>query len=164
MRKDKVSILVYCGLFIALVVIATAFLKVPTAIGYVNLGDGVIFASAAVLGPYAAVIGGVGSALADIMAGYTIYAPATLVIKGLMGFVVSKMIIDFSKNSARNIFVYIIAELLMVAGYFIFESFLYGVPLAAGSLISNLVQGAFGVIIAVILTPIIRRIFKTKLA
>ena len=40
MKNNKVLLIVYCGLFAALVVIATALLKIPTAIGYVNLGDG----------------------------------------------------------------------------------------------------------------------------
>ncbi len=164
MKNNKVLTLVYCGLFTALVVIATAFLKVPTATGYVNLGDGVIFASAAVLGPYAAIVAGVGSALADIFAGYTIYAPATLVIKALMGLVAAQMIFNHEKLSKRNIIVYSIAEVIMVGGYFIFETFLYGMPVATISLLPNLIQGIFGVAIGVILTPIIKRIFKPSRA
>jgi len=160
MKNDKVFILVYCGLFTALVVIATAFLKVPTAIGYVNLGDGVIFVSAAVLGHYAAIIGGVGSAIADIMAGYSIYAPATLIIKALMGLISAKMISTQGKINIKNILVYVIAELVMVGGYFIFESFLYGLPAATGSMVPNLIQGCFGVIVAVVLIPITVRIFN----
>lgn len=159
MKNAKVFTLVYSGLFTALVVIATAFLKVPTAIGYVNLGDGVIFAAAAALGPYAAVIGGVGSALADIIAGYSIYAPATLIIKAMMGFVAAKLIINQGKVTVRNVLVYVLAEVVMLGGYFIFESFLYGVPVALGSMIPNLVQGGFGVGVGVILTPITVRVF-----
>ena len=159
MKNSKVLTIVYCGLFAALVVIATAVLKVPTAIGFVNLGDGVIFASAAVLGPLAAAVGGVGSAIADILAGYAVYAPATLVIKALMGFLAAKLIADAGRFSLRSVLVYGLAEIVMIAGYFAFESFVYGVAAAAGSLVPNVIQGGFGIVVGFVLAPLSKRIF-----
>jgi sensor domain CHASE-containing protein/uncharacterized membrane protein len=48
--------------------------------------DGALLASAALLGPWmGAVAGGLGSALSDLYLGYPVYAAATLIIKGLMG-------------------------------------------------------------------------------
>ena len=40
-------LLVYGGLFTALIVLATMFLKIPTLIGYANMRDGFALASAA---------------------------------------------------------------------------------------------------------------------
>jgi uncharacterized membrane protein len=158
MKNNKVLKLVYCGLFTALVVIATAVLQISYGKGYVNLGDGVIFASAAVLGPLAAVVGGVGSALADWLAGYSIYIPATLVIKAMMGLLTAKLIADAGKFSLKNVLVYALAEVVMVGGYFVYESIMYGLPTAALSLLPNAIQGIFGIVIGTLLAPITRRV------
>lgn len=72
----------------ALVTAATAALSiyVPATRGYFNLGETMVYFTALLLGPaVGAFAGGVGSALADIILGYTIYAPATLVIKAAEG-------------------------------------------------------------------------------
>ena len=54
----------------------------------------------------------------------------------------------------RKILAGVVAELIMVAGYFAFESmpFMYGVAAAAGSLIPNLIQGGIAIIGAIPLT------------
>lgn len=56
--------------------------------GYFNLGESMVFFSALVFGWRAgAICGGVGSAAADILLASGIYAPITLVAKGIEGFV-----------------------------------------------------------------------------
>ena len=44
-----------------------------------------------------------------------------------MGFIAAKLIADAGKVSVKNTLIYALAEVVMVAGYFIFESFAYGV-------------------------------------
>ncbi|MEM0084265.1 MAG: ECF transporter S component [Candidatus Methanomethylicia archaeon] len=57
--------------------------------GYFNFGEIGVYISALLFGPIVGgVAGGLGSALADIFTGYFWYAPGTLVIKGLEGFIV----------------------------------------------------------------------------
>ena len=146
MKNDKTKLLVYAGLFTALTTIATYFFKIETLIGYVNLGDGVIFAAAYALGPIAALVGGVGSALADLFAGYVIYIPATFVIKTFMGFFTAKMM-KLNKDFMifKNLLIFLFAEIVMVGGYFIFESIIYGMEGALGSVIPNICQGIVGI-------------------
>ncbi len=79
-----------------------------------------------------------------------------------MGFLAAKLIVDAGKYSVRNPLVYALAEVVMIGGYFIFESFVNGVALAAGSLFPNFIQGCFGVVIGVVLSPIVRRVFTPK--
>ena len=43
MSQKKVRQLAYGGLLAAVIAIATAFLKIPTAIGYFHMGDGFDF-------------------------------------------------------------------------------------------------------------------------
>ena len=84
-------LLALAAVFTALVCVATMMfiLYVPATEGYFNLGETMVYTAAILLGPYiGAIAGGVGSALADVLLGFSIYAPATLVIKAAEGFVV----------------------------------------------------------------------------
>jgi len=74
--------------YVALVAVSTIMftLYVPATRGYFNIGEAAIFAIAYLSGRYfGAVAGGLGSALADVILGYYVFAPATLVVKGLEG-------------------------------------------------------------------------------
>ena len=77
--------------FTALVCIATIgfTVYVPSTKGYFNIGETMVYVSALLFGPLVgAFSGGVGSMLSDLFLGYYHYAPATLVVKALEGFVV----------------------------------------------------------------------------
>ena len=63
------------------------FCSHPSLYG-VNLGEAYIYSSLLFGGLPAAIIGGIGSALADIVGGYPAWAPITFFIKGLEGFIV----------------------------------------------------------------------------
>jgi uncharacterized membrane protein len=90
-RTNKLTTL---ALALATVTAVTMFLKIPlpASKGYFNLGEAVIYTLAFLFGgPTAALAGGLGAALADLLAGYTFYAPITLVIKGLEGWLVGRL-------------------------------------------------------------------------
>ncbi len=62
-------------------------IPIPGTGGYLNFGDiAVIFCGLFLGKKYGAIAGGVGSALADIIGGFFIFAPITLVAKGLEAF------------------------------------------------------------------------------
>ncbi len=64
-------------------------ISIPQTQGFFNLGDSAVYISAILFGPIiGAFSGGVGSALADLILGYGVFAPITLVTKGVEGFVV----------------------------------------------------------------------------
>ena len=50
----------------------------------------------------------------------------------------------------------LIAEIIMVGGYFAFESIMYGTEAALGSVIFNLIQGGVAIVLSVPLTYMIR--------
>ncbi len=84
----KPSTLAMAIVFTALVAAATMVLSIyfPLTRGYFNLGETMVYLSALIGGPFVgAFAGGVGSALADILLGYTAFAPGTLVIKAAEG-------------------------------------------------------------------------------
>lgn len=93
LKTEKMSprMLATTGLFTALVAVVTMSFSVyvPATRGFFNIGDSMVFLTALLFGPITgAFAGGVGSAIADLMLGYSYYAPATLVIKGSEGYIV----------------------------------------------------------------------------
>lgn len=97
------------AVFTAFVAAATmAFsLSIPVTNGYFNIGEVMVYTSALLMGPYVgAFAGGVGSSLSDVALGYgATYAPGTLVIKGIEGFIVgylsSRVLGGLSKSAWR---------------------------------------------------------------
>ena len=141
----------------ASLILLTTLLYIPMGIGYYHLGDGFIFAAAALLGPYAGLSAAVGSILADLLSGYLIYAPATAVIKGCMGFV-SGLLLRKNCKFITILLVLLLCEVMMVGGYFIYESFLYSIAGAVPSLIPNALQGLAGIILGAVMVPLTRKI------
>jgi uncharacterized membrane protein len=67
-------------------------ITIPASDGYFNVGEGLIYFTAICFGPWiGGFVGGVGAALADIFLGYTYFAPATFLAKGLEGIVVGSV-------------------------------------------------------------------------
>lgn len=143
----KLTKLVLTALFAALTCVATMIIKVPTlgTNGYVNIGDTIVLLSAWMIGGvYGALAAGIGSALADLLSGYGTYVPGTLAIKFLMALAaygIFKALVKMNKTVAYIVSA-VVAEVIMIAGYFLYESTLLGYGLAAvPSIGSNAIQG-----------------------
>lgn len=141
--------LVLTALFAAMACVATMIIKIPTlgTNGYVNIGDTIVLLSAWIIGGvYGGLAAGIGSCLADLINGYGTYVPGTLVIKFFMAIAAYIVYMAFKKINMNKIVAYvvsgIIAEVVMVVGYFLYESTLLGYGIAAaGSIGSNAIQG-----------------------
>lgn len=151
MNTPNIRRLALGGVLSALVLLLTFLIKlpIPATGGYVHLGDGAIFLAALLLGPYAALIGGVGSALADLLGGYFIYIAPTFLIKAAMGGIAG--VLARKKAPVRNALVFALAECVMVAGYFLFEGLLYGWAAALAAVGPNALQGLAGITLGVAL-------------
>lgn len=156
---------VTAAMLAALTCIATMVIKVPTigTNGYVNIGDTIVLLSAWLLGnPYGALAAGLGSALADLLAGYGSYVPGTFVIKFAMAFAGYALYAVMNKVKCPRIISHIasgiVAELIMVLGYFAYEATLLGYGIAAASsIVSNLVQAATCLVLGVALIQALSR-------
>ena len=154
--NTKTKKIVMAALIAALACIATMLIKIPSPLkGYINLGDGVVLLAGWILSPiYGFLAAGLGTALADVFSGYAIYAPATFIIKGLMA-LIAFYGFKFLKNKLgelpSRIISGIVAEILMILGYYIFEGFLYGFTASLVNIPPNGVQGVAGLIIGIIL-------------
>lgn len=110
-------------------------------------------------GPLAAIIGGIGSAIADFLVGAYHYTFATLVIKTIMGFIAGYFLYRQQKQTLKiGIFGMIISSIWMVLGYAIYEYFAFGVGYLVASVPWNIIQAIAGVLIAVPIIGIIRKI------
>lgn len=148
--------IVTAALLAALVCVATMLIKVPSPLkGYLNLGDGIVLLCGWLLSPvYGFLAAGIGSALADLFAGYVIYVPATFVIKGLMAVVAYygfRLLGKRIGNIPAMVLAGVLAEIIMVLGYYVFEGFLYGFAESLVNIPANAVQGVAGIILGTVL-------------
>ena len=92
MRSKKTEQIVFGGLFVAIVFVATYFIQIPTtgiSGGLIHLGNIAMFSIALKYGrKYGALSGGLGMMLFDLFSAWFVWAPATLVVRGVMGYVI----------------------------------------------------------------------------
>lgn len=161
MKNQKLKLTIISALFAALICVATMVVKIPTPLnGYINLGDCVILVAAFTLPcGYGFLAAGIGSCLADILSGYTAYAPATFVIKGFMVLVVCLVtkLLKVNKSNFVKVVSGVLAELTMVLGYYIFEGFMYGFVPSLANIPMNLIQGVAGLVLAVVLIKVLEK-------
>jgi uncharacterized membrane protein len=125
-------------------------IPIPPTRGYLNFGEILVFTSALLFGRFVGgVAGGIGSAVADVITGYSFFAPYTLIIKGLEGFLAGA--IRDGKSIRRDILGWSAGAIAMVAGYFMVEAYLmgFGVPAAIVEIPSNTIQVLSGAIVAI---------------
>ncbi|MEE0866682.1 MAG: ECF transporter S component, partial [Clostridia bacterium] len=102
MNQTKVNKIVISAVFAALICVMTMFFPIKLPNGYANLGDCFIILAGCAVGPiWGAGAAAIGASLADLLLGYGLYAPATFVIKALMGIAVGLI---FSKLRNKNLF------------------------------------------------------------
>ncbi len=162
--SGQIRKLTLAAVFAALVCAATMVIQIPSPMtGYVNLGDAVVLLAAFLLGfPYGAAAAGIGSALADLFTGYLHYAPGTFLIKGGMAIAAFAVYFICRKReiptAVSAILAGIIAESIMVLGYFLYACLLLGHGLAASASIpGNVVQGIVGCAAAALLCTILEK-------
>lgn len=163
--KDKtIRKLVLSAMFAALSCAATMVIQIPIATGYLNFGDGLCLLAGWILGPwYGFAAAGLGSALADLLAGYGAYVPATFAIKGLVALLAALLLRLVWKEGMPAVWQLALsalpAEAAMVLGYFSFETLVLGEAAAAAAAVpNNLLQAAAGIVLAVLLEQAVCRV------
>ena len=154
--------LVYTALAIALVFVCTVFVNVRLPIaangGLIHLGNVPLFIIAILYGRWmGALAGGLGMALFDVVGGWFLWAPFTLIIVGLIGYTVGA-ICEKRQTFTAYVLALTVACVIKVAGYYGAEGLIYGNWLAPmASVPGNLVQ--IGVAAAVVL-PLVSKLRK----
>ena len=126
-----------CGALMAAVVcVMTMVIQIPIPLGYAHLGDAFILLTVAFLGRREGVwAGGLGSAMADLLTGYTQWVIPTFIIKALLAWIAGTLMFEkdggFRMFSVRNALAAVASMAWMVIGYVVAGAFLYG-SMAAG--------------------------------
>jgi len=148
----RVRTLALVSVMIPLVTVMTMVFRIPIPAtqGYFNFGDAGVILLSMLFGPYVGLItGGLGSSLADILSGYSFYAPVTFLAKGIEGFIVGMIFAKLYKKS--RILAYTsgpVGGLFMICSYFVFESYFFSIGNALVELPWNILQALFGSVIA----------------
>lgn len=160
MRSFELRKMVFTALMMAFVCVGTMFIQIPISAtnGYLNMGDGIIYFAAVLLGPVGGFLaGGIGSAMADVLNSYSHWALFTLIIKGSQGFMVGYLV-KLSSGKIKQGFSMSLGALIMVVGYFLAGALLKGSFLVSlQSVPANIIQGIFGVILGMALVSVMHR-------
>lgn len=147
MNVKNVKNLCFTAVFSALIFLCTAYLHVPSHMGYVHIGDGVLYLASCFLPlPYAVFSGVCGAVLSDCLTGFAIWAPGSAVIKALTACLFSCK--DKKLVTKRNGFAVLPAAVLCIGGYYLYESLLVGnflAPLAG--ILGSVMQSVFSAIL-----------------
>lgn len=158
----KTKNIVLSALLAALTCICTMVIRIPSPLnGYIHIGDGVVLLCGWILSPvYGLLAAGIGAALADLLSGYALYAPVTFVIKASMVLCICYLTRALEKHTrplVAKLIGSVVAECVMVVGYLLFESILYGFVPSLVNVPPNAVQGVGGLIVGILLVQIIEK-------
>ena len=157
---EQVKSLTITAFGIALVYVFTWLINIRLPFapngGLIHLGNVPLFIFAIIFGKKTgAIAGGVGMGLFDLVSGWTLWAPFTFVIVGLMGFVMG-LITEKKQGYPWYVVAMAAACVIKIAGYYIAEGIIYGnwvTPVT--SIPGNLLQiGVAAVIVLIVIVPL----------
>ncbi|WP_301109921.1 ECF transporter S component [Sporosarcina sp.] len=165
--RTKTFDLIITSMLASLVFVATLLLniKLPIAAngGLIHLGTAMLFIVSILFGPKkGAIAGAVGMGLFDIFGGWALWAPITIITRGLQGYLIGKIAWSNGRKGASfsfNLLAMILSIPVTVAGYYIGESILYHswiIPLA--SIPGDLVQCAVGIAVAIPVCAMLKKV------
>ncbi|MBN2051343.1 MAG: ECF transporter S component [Spirochaetales bacterium] len=154
----------------AVTTVFTYIIRVPIAPtrGYINLGDVAIYFTAFTFGPLTALFaGGLGPAIADILAGYSQWAPITLGIHGLQGLLAGYLFRLLSRRRSESpsgkaagyTLGGVAGTVVMTGFYFLAGGLMVGFGAALVEVPGNLIQNAVGLTGGIVLTAAVRKAY-----
>jgi len=152
----------------AVVVVFTLIVRVPTPLkGYISLCDVVIYFAAYLFGPWAAALaGGLGTGLADLIGGYAQWAPLSFIIHGAQGLLVALIALAPVSGGVRgdaSIIKLVLGGLLgvivMAGGYYIAGGILYGFEPALVEVPLNLLQSGVGMVLGILVSKTVQKAY-----
>lgn len=161
------------AVFSALITLFTSQIKLYTGIndGYLHFGDSMIYLAACTLPlPYAMVSAAIGGALADILAGAAVWAPATAIIKALNVLPFALIYICKLTKSPNKLlnkgtaFMPIISGIITIFGYLLAEGLMYSFATAVVSVPMSCIQAVGSAVIYYLAAAALDKLnFKSRL-
>lgn len=163
--RTKTFDLVITAFLAALIFVATMFInfKLPFGQGgLIHLGTAMLFITAILFGPKkGALAGAIGMGLFDLVGGWLIWAPTTIISRALQGFITGK--IAWSNgyrgdNIRLNIIGAIVSMPVMIAVYYFGQAIMFKswiAPLA--SIPGDIIQNVVGLLIAIPVSIVLKK-------
>ncbi len=163
MNTKNIKKIIIAAMLSAVIAVATMIIRIPSPTGYVNFGDPFVLIAGWLLGPFGILAAAIGSALADFLSSYTIYIIPTFIIKGCMALCAWLLFKGISKGGKKHIIgsyitSAVIAETIMITGYFVFEAIFFNPMLAVQSVLGNVFQGLTGIVAGTLLIGAIKKL------
>jgi len=159
------------AILIAVTALFTYMIRIPIAPtrGYINFGDVSIFFSALIFGPFTAFItGGTGTALADLISGYSQWAPFTFFAHGLQGLAIG-LVVKAGRRRDREVpselgfftllSAFLAGTILMAGIYFLTGGIMVGFAAASTEIPGNILQNVAGVLVGAPLAMAVRKAY-----
>ncbi|WP_338055566.1 ECF transporter S component [Secundilactobacillus kimchicus] len=151
-RHQSTREIVVLAMLIALTVAIARILIIPVSFthGNINFCDTGIFIAALVLGRRQGLyVGALSGFLLDLISGYAQYMIFSLIVHGLEGYVAGWL--GHDKGHAQKVVALVVAAVVMVVGYFVTDTLLYGAAAGIAGIATNAIQGAVTMIAAVVI-------------
>ncbi|MDO5293510.1 MAG: ECF transporter S component [bacterium] len=153
--SEQIKQMVIAAVFIALTYVFTAFVNVRLPFGgnggLIHLGNIPLFIGAILFGrKTGALAGGIGMAMFDVLSGWTLWAPFTLITVGLMGYVVGA-VTEKKHGFVWNLTAMLMALGIKIIGYYIAEGIIAGnwiVPVY--SIPGNIIQVGTAIVVVLL--------------
>ncbi|MBQ0139933.1 MAG: ECF transporter S component [Kurthia sp.] len=169
--RSKTLDLTIIAMLATLVFVATLILNIKLPLpgngGLVHLGTAMLFISSILFGPKkGAYAGAIGLGLFDLVGGWVLWAPITIIARALQGYIVGKIAWSNEKNGTSflyNLLALVVSIPVMMSIYYIGESILYGnwiTPLT--SLPGDFMQNILGVFLALPVCKILQKMPTIK--
>ena len=164
--RAKTFDLIFTAMLAALVFVSTALLNIKLPIGQgglIHLGTAMLFIAALLFGPKkGALAGAIGMGIFDLVGGWLIWAPITIVARFLQGYIVGK--IAWSNgfkgdNLKLNIIAAVASMPVMMAVYYVGQAIMFKnwvAPLA--SLPGDIAQNLIGLLIAIPAVTVLKKV------
>jgi len=159
----KTKELAYAGIGAAIVFVSGYYLKFNVLNGYYNLEDSVILILAFVMESPIVFACSIGAGLCDLLSGSAIYTIPSMLIYGICG-ISAFYIIKSLRTKIGEFKAYfsalIVCEIIVIMGYVLTFSILYGLSDFRGVSLFYLVQAGINIVTALIAYPFAVRIKK----
>lgn len=134
-------------------------IKVPVPNGYIHIGDCMIFLSVLLLGTKrGALAGGIGAAMADLLAGYVHWVFPTFLIKlimaSIMGLFIDRILPELKWNWLIGA---IVGGITQIALYFVADAVMFGTALGIADIPGNTIQTVAGVILTGVMVALFQK-------
>lgn len=164
--RVKTFDLILTAMLAALVFVSTSFLNIKLPFGQgglIHLGTAMLFIAALLFGPKkGALAGAIGMGIFDIVGGWLVWAPITIVARFLQGFIVGKIAWSNGNKGDSlklNILAAVVSMPVMIAVYYIGQAIMFKNWVApVASIPGDIIQNVIGLLIAIPVVTVLKKV------